>query len=155
MSAQEKISLNTSIYLIQRYVILYYKSNLVYTGFFRQFLIFQQNNSAQTSALIFYTSRHYYFVEKFKIMERNLCKLNYSYGKVSHTLKDNISLNQIKKLTKQICLNQTVYQYESFFGSKKVSCCDVMVVLLIRCQWYRRVVPKSFNLFIEGSLTFR
>ena len=37
--------------------------------------------------LIFFMSRHYYFVEKLKIMEKNLHKLNCSYGKVSHTLK--------------------------------------------------------------------
>ena len=38
------------------------------------------------SVLIFFTSRHYYFVEKLKIVEKQLCKLNCSYGKVSHTL---------------------------------------------------------------------
>ena len=37
--------------------------------------------------LIFFTSRHYYFFEKLKIVEKQLCKLNWSYGKVSHTLK--------------------------------------------------------------------
>ena len=37
---------------------------------FPQFLIFQQNNSAQTSVLIFFTSRHYYFIEKLKIVEK-------------------------------------------------------------------------------------
>ena len=80
-------------------MILYHKSNLVYTGFFPQFLIFQQNNSAETSRLIFFMSRHYYFVEKLKIVEKNyfvkklkivekqLCKLNCSYDKVSHALK--------------------------------------------------------------------
>ena len=31
--------------------------------------------------------RHYYFFEKLKIVEKQLCKLNCSYGKVSHTLK--------------------------------------------------------------------
>ena len=39
------------------------------------------------SMLIFFTSRHYYFVEKLKIVEKQLCKLNCSYGKVSHVLK--------------------------------------------------------------------
>ena len=68
------------------HVILYHKSNLVYS-FFSQFLIFQQNTSAQTSVLIFFTSRHYYFFEKLKIVEKTLCKLNCSYGEVSHTLK--------------------------------------------------------------------
>ena len=29
---------------------------------------------------------HYYFVKKLKIVEKQLCKLNCSYGKVSHTL---------------------------------------------------------------------
>ena len=29
----------------------------------------------------------YYFFEKLKIVGENLCKLNCSYGKVSHTLK--------------------------------------------------------------------
>ena len=68
-------------------MILYPKSNLVYTVVFPQFLLFQQNNSAQTSMLIFFTSRHYYFFEKSKIVEKQLRKLNCSYGKVSHTLK--------------------------------------------------------------------
>ena len=68
-------------------MILYHKSKFVHNVFFPQFLIFQQNNSAQTSVLIFFTSRHYYFFEKLKIVEKNLCKLNCSYGKVSHTLK--------------------------------------------------------------------
>ena len=67
---------------------LYHKSNLIYTGFFPQFLIFQQNNNAQTSVLIFFTSQHYYFLEKIIIVVKNLCKLNCSYGKVSHTLKE-------------------------------------------------------------------
>ena len=70
-----------------RHVILYYKNNLVYTFFFPQFLIFQHNNSAQTSVLISFTSRYYYFFEKLKIVEKQLCKLNCSYGKVSRTLK--------------------------------------------------------------------
>ena len=72
-----------------RYV-LYHKSNLVYIVVFPQFLIFQQNNSTQTSVLIFFTSRHYYFFEKLKIVEKQLCKLNCSYGKVSHTLKKKV-----------------------------------------------------------------
>ena len=33
------------------------------------------------------TSGHYYFVEKLKIVEKQLCKLNCSHGKVSHALK--------------------------------------------------------------------
>ena len=37
--------------------------------------------------LILFTSRHYYFSEKLKIVEKNLRKLNCSYGIVSHTLK--------------------------------------------------------------------
>ena len=68
-------------------MILCHKSNLVYTVVLPQFLIFQQNNSAQTSVLIFFTSRHYYFFDKFKIVEKQLCKLNCFQGKVSHTLK--------------------------------------------------------------------
>ena len=36
--------------------------------------------------LIFFTSRHYYFFEKLKIVEKQLCKLNCSYGKVSHAI---------------------------------------------------------------------
>ena len=67
-------------------MILYHKSNLVYIIVFPQFVIFQQNNSAQTSVLIFFTSRHYYFLEKLKIVEKQPCKLNFSCGKVSHTL---------------------------------------------------------------------
>ena len=34
---------------------------------------------------------HYYYVEKLKIVEKQLCKLNCSYGKVSHALKDEIT----------------------------------------------------------------
>ena len=51
-------------------MILNHKSNLVYTIIFPQFLIFQQNNSAQMSVLIFLMSRHYYFFEKLKIVEK-------------------------------------------------------------------------------------
>ena len=65
----------------------YHKSNLVYAVFFPQFLIFQKNISAQTFVIISFTSGHYYFFEKLKIVEKNLCKLNCSDGKVSHTLK--------------------------------------------------------------------
>ena len=68
-------------------MILYHKSNLIYTVVFSPFLIFQQNNSAQTSVLIFFTSRHNYFFEKLKIMEKQLCKLNCFNSKISHTLK--------------------------------------------------------------------
>ena len=39
------------------------------------------------SMLIFFASRHYYFFENLKIVEKQLCKLNFSYGKVSHALK--------------------------------------------------------------------
>ena len=72
---------------------LYHKSNLIYIVIFPQFLIFQQNNSDQMSVLIFLTSRHYYFFEKLKIMEKQLCKLNCSYSKVSHTFKCNFNGN--------------------------------------------------------------
>ena len=61
-----------------------HKRNLIYTVVFPQFLIFQQNNSAQTSVLIFFTCRHYYFFEKLKIVEKQRFKLNCSYGKVYH-----------------------------------------------------------------------
>ena len=76
-------------------MILYHKSNLVYTVFFLQFLVFQKNNSAQTSVLIFFTSRHYYFVEKLKIVEKQLCKLNCSYGKVSQPLSKKLSICEL------------------------------------------------------------
>ena len=36
--------------------------------------------------LIFFTSRHYYFFETLKIVQKQLGKLNCSYGKVSHAL---------------------------------------------------------------------
>ena len=52
--------------------------------FYLQFLILQKNNSALSSVLIFFTSRDYYFFEKLKIVEKNLRKLNCSYGKVYH-----------------------------------------------------------------------
>ena len=76
-----------NLHFLRTYVILYHKSNLVYTVVFPQFLIFQQTNSAQTSVSIFFTSQHYYLFEKLKIVVKQLCKLNCSYGKVSHTLK--------------------------------------------------------------------
>ena len=44
--------------------------------------------------LIFFTSRHYYFFEKLKIVEKQLCKLNYSYGKISHTLNCKFDINK-------------------------------------------------------------
>ena len=66
----------------------HHKSNLVYIVVFPQFLIFQQNNSAQSSVLILFTSGHYYFFEKLKIVEKQLCKLKYSYGTVLHALKE-------------------------------------------------------------------
>ena len=47
--------------------------------------------------LILFTSRHNYFFQKLKIVERNLRKINYSYGKVSHTLKG--ILHTLKNLT--------------------------------------------------------
>ena len=68
-------------------MILYRKSNLVYIVVFSQFLIFQKNNSAETQTKLTLTSRHYYFVEKLKIVEKQLCKLNCSYGKISHAFK--------------------------------------------------------------------
>ena len=67
-------------------MVLYHKSNLVYTVVLSQFLIFQKNDSVQTSVLIFFTSRHYYSFEKLKLVGKQLCKLNCSYGQVSHTL---------------------------------------------------------------------
>ena len=66
---------------------LYHKSNLVYTVVFPQFLILQKNNSAQAAVLILFTSRHYYYFEKLKIVEKQPCKLNCSYGKVSNKVK--------------------------------------------------------------------
>ena len=86
---QINIYQNSILNDLYMYVILYHKSNLVFTGFFSTilFLIFQQNNSALTSVFICFTSRHYYFVEKLKVMKKNLYKLNCSDGKGSHALK--------------------------------------------------------------------
>ena len=64
--------------------------------FFPQFLIFQKNNSVETSRKLTLTSGHYYFVEKLKIMEKKLCKLNCSYGKVSHALNENKRIEILK-----------------------------------------------------------
>ena len=83
--------LTLTIIILRACDTLPYKGDLVYTVVFPQFLILQQNNSAQTSVLIFFTSAHYYFFEKLKIVEKQLCKLNCSYGKVSHTLKSSIN----------------------------------------------------------------
>ena len=43
-------------------------------------------------------SGHYYFVKKLKIVEKQLCKLNCSNGKVSHALKLKIFKNSIKHI---------------------------------------------------------
>ena len=87
-------------------MILYHKSNLVYTVFFPQFLIFQQSNSAQTSVLIFFTSRCYYFFETLKIVEKNLRKLNCSYGKVSHILNFIFYFQEMFKFSKFLQLDR-------------------------------------------------
>ena len=47
------------------------------------------------SLLIFFKSRHYYFFEKLKIVQKQLGKLNCSYGKVSHPLKLSSSSNYL------------------------------------------------------------
>ena len=104
-------------------MILYNKSNLVYTVAFPQFLIFQQflnfqqNNSAQTSVFIFFTSGHYYFFEKLKIVEKQLCRLNCSYGKVSHILKPPI-LNLYCEIKGSSLMNYLIkpekYMYYNF-----------------------------------------
>ena len=44
--------------------------------------------TAKYFVIIFFTSQHNYFFEKLKIVEKQLCKLNCSYGKVSHILKN-------------------------------------------------------------------
>ena len=107
--------------------ILYHKSNLVYTVFFPQFWIFQQNNSALTSVLIFFTSRHYYFFEKLEIVKKNLCKLNCSYAKVSHTL-----IKMIK-------------------GLKKLPVQEELVPRHFRWVWTRRVHLSNFRSFHVGG----
>ena len=66
---------------------------------FPQFFSFEQNNSVETSMLIFFTSRHYSFFEKLKIVEKQLCKLNCSDGKDSHTL------NELQKLINFVCFS--------------------------------------------------
>ena len=53
-------------------------------------------------------SRHYYFFEKLKILEKQLCKQNCSYGKVSHTL------NSLKTIVRA-----TFCQYDLLFGFKQ------------------------------------
>ena len=40
-------------------------------------------------------SRHYYFFEKLKIVQKQLGKLNCSYGKVSHTLNSKLNFREI------------------------------------------------------------
>ena len=103
-------------------MILYHTSNLVYTIFFPQFLIFQQNNSAQTLVLIFFTSRHYYFFEKIKIVEKQLYKLNCSYDKVSHTLNRaeilGINKKYIGPLLSGIKNNKNFYNFWNLLFSK-------------------------------------
>ena len=49
----------------------YHKSNLVYAGFFPQFLIFHKNNSAQTFMIIFfYLWVLLLYIEKLNIVEK-------------------------------------------------------------------------------------
>ena len=43
---------------------------IIYTVVFPQFLIFQQNNSAQTSVIFLFTSRYYYNFDKLKIVKK-------------------------------------------------------------------------------------
>ena len=45
---------------------------------------------------------HYYFVEKLKIVEKQLCKLNCSYGKVSHALKAFRASDEVKQQLAQL-----------------------------------------------------
>ena len=76
---------------------------------FPQFLIFHKNITAQTFVIISFTPGHCYFFEKLKIVEKNLCKLNFSDGKVSHALKYN-GHKMIK-----------IYTFINFFNENKLS----------------------------------
>ena len=62
-------------------MVLYHKRSLVYAGFYSQFLIFQTNNSTQTSVFIFSTYGHQYIFTKLKIVGKKLRKLNWFNGK--------------------------------------------------------------------------
>ena len=126
-------------------MILYHKSNLVYKTVFAQFLIFQQNNSAQTSVLIFFTSRHYYFFEKLKTVEKQLCKLNCSYGKVSHTLER--SCREILKMSVLVQLENTNLKkkYQIF---PSLSCIDNLkknIEILVTFKLINVTVSRSGN----------
>ena len=55
---------------------------------------------------ILFTFQHYYFFEKLKIVEKQLCKVNYSYGKVSQTL--NLT---IFNMMQSVVVKMYVYQH--------------------------------------------
>ena len=92
------------------------------------------------SELIFFTSLHFYFVEKLNFVEKNLLKLNYSHGKVSHILKFHRSNKLIflflisnkrqyeKKSKTRIFLNETKdvtsirINFHSFYSTAEFYC---------------------------------
>ena len=68
------------------HVIVYHRCNFFSHNFLRKFLIFQNNNCAQTFFSMLSTSGHYYFF-LIKNYGKIRWKLNYSYSKVSPALK--------------------------------------------------------------------
>ena len=78
------------------------KSSLVSPSFWPQFLIFQKNSCARTSMFLTFRSMHKNFVEKLKIVVKNLEKLNCSYMvKYYVTLKkyEHMIFSRIQELT--------------------------------------------------------
>ena len=66
---------------------LYHQSNLVYTVVFPQFLIFQKKKYCRDEKKINIDVSALLFCSKLKNCGKQLCKLNCSYGKVSHAHK--------------------------------------------------------------------
>ena len=103
------------------------------------YLIFQQNNRAQTSVLIFLMSRHCYFFEKLKIVEK---KLNCSYGKVSYTLNFADQRRNLKHfyLSKRTIHSSLILKLLVYFTNK------VVIILFV----YFVYIFDPFPLSVSG-----
>ena len=67
------------------------------------------------------TSEHYYFVEKLKIVEKKLFKLNCSYGKVSHALKQTFFWVFIQH-NHSIAASFFLFSFFFFFCTRTIEC---------------------------------
>ena len=88
-------------------------------------------------------SQHYCFVQNLKIVEKQLCKLNCSYGKVPHTLKE------------IICLNDLFDLKQRSFDSKKLLGKMKKTISLLSVIWNKQVISlnqrKIFLIYITNA----